>query len=354
LNLKELRQAIDAIDDQILDLLNQRARHVKEVGMIKQESHLDLYAPNREQAIFDRLEARNPGPFSSEAIFRVFREIISASLALEQPIRVVYLGPRATFTHVAALNLFGASAQLVPEHGIPAIFEEVESGRAQYGVAPIENSNEGAVVHTLEMFAKSELKIIAEHYLRVTHNLISRRRSLDQVKRIYSHPQALEQCRHWLERHLPGAPLLEVESTARAAQIASEDEDAAAVASSVAAQLYRLDTLADHIEDHPLNLTRFLVVGPKVPEPTGSDKTSILFGFKNEPGMLGRVLSPFHRRGLDLTKIESHPVKREEREYHFFLDVEGHIEDPSVAEAVDELAGLCYLVKHLGSYPRAR
>ncbi len=354
MTLDQLRQAIDAIDDQILELLNQRAERVKKVGDIKQKSHLDLYAPNREQAIFDRLEQRNRGPFPAESIFRVFREIISASLALEQPIRVVYLGPRATFTHVAALNLFGASAQLLPQQGIPAIFEEVENDRAQYGVAPIENSNEGAVVHTLEMFAKSDLKIIAEHYLRVTHSLLSRGESVADVKRIYSHPQALEQCRHWLERHCPNKRLIEVESTARAAQIAAEETGSAAVASAAAAQLYRLNPLAEHIEDHQQNLTRFLVIGRKTPQPTGMDKTSILFSFHNKSGMLSKALTPFNRRGLDLTKIESHPIKHETWEYHFFIDIEGHIQDKAVREAMDELTEICHLVKHLGSYPKAR
>lgn len=353
-DLAKLRDGIDAIDEELLELLNKRGELVVEVGKLKSAEQREMYVPSRERAIFERLEKLNRGPFPAAAVFRVFREIISASLALEHPMKVVYLGPQATFTHAASLQLFGNSAQLVSEKTIRAVFHAVAAKRAQYGVVPIENSNEGAVTHTLDMFADSELKIIAETYMDVSHDLLSRGDAMEGIQRIYSHPQALEQCRRWLEDNCPGIQLIEVESTARAAQMVSEEDQAAAIASSIAANLYRLRVLATRIQDNHHNLTRFLVMGTTIPEPTGNDKTSILFRFSDQPGILARMLEPFRKRNLNLAKIESRPVKKRAWEYQFFLDIEGHIHQPPVAEAVDELRGFCDMVKLLGSYPRAR
>ena len=354
MDLDELRQRIDRVDDRILELLNERAQYVQEVGKIKNINRTEMYVPTRERAIFQRLESLNRGPFPTEGVFKVFREIISASLALEHPISVAYLGPRATFTHAAALKQFGQSANLVPQRSIGSVFEEVESGRAQYGVVPIENSNEGAVTHTLDRFMVSRLKVIAECYLPISHDLLSKAGGIDQIERIYSHPQALEQCRRWIRDNCSQAQLIEVTSTARAAQIALEEPRAAAIASSTAATVYGLRALAVRIEDNHHNHTRFLVIGKNGPLPTGQDRTSLLFSFKDQPGILSQMLEPFRKRTLNLLKIESRPVKNKVWEYMFFLDVEGHIQEEPIKTAIEELEKFCRTVKHLGSYPRSR
>jgi len=353
-SLGELRQQIDAIDDEILELLNRRARVVIEVGHAKAGEQKEFYVPSREQAIYERLTASNPGPFPGEAIRRVFREIISASLSLEQPMKVAFLGPQATFTHVAAMQQFGFSAQLVPQKSIPAVFDEVLRGRAHYGVVPVENSNEGVVSHTLDMFMESDLKINAEVLLGISHDLLSRSGRLADVRKVVSHPQALAQCRKWLEENLPDVPLVDVASTALAAQLASEDEAAAAVASEMAATLYGLQVVKPKIEDNPNNFTRFLVIGKKTPGRSGRDKTTIMFSVKDEPGILYRMLEPFSKHGINLSKIESRPMKKKAWEYIFFLDMEGHVEEDNVHGAVEELKGYCQFLKVLGSYPRAR
>ena len=353
-NLNELRRQIDAIDDQILDLLNRRAGVVIEVGRAKAGEQKEFYVPSREQAIYERLTAASAGPFPKEAIRRVFREIISASLSLEQPMKVAFLGPQATFTHVAAMQQFGFSAQLVPQKSIPAVFDEVLRGRAHYGVVPVENSNEGVVSHTLDMFMESDLKINAEILLAISHDLLSRSGRIEDVRKVVSHPQALAQCRKWLEENLPDVPLVDVASTALAAQMAAEDETAAAVASEMAATLYGLQVLKPKIEDNPNNFTRFLVIGTKTPERSGRDKTSVMFSTKDEPGILYRMLEPFSKRGINLSKIESRPMKKKAWEYIFFLDMEGHIAEEGVFAAIEELNGYCQFLKVLGSYPRAR
>lgn len=352
--LSGLRDQIDAIDDQILDFLNRRAAVVIAVGKAKAGQQREFYVPSREQAIYERLCGLNPGPFPSDAIRKVFREIISASLSLEQPMKVAFLGPPATFTHAAAMQQFGLSAQLVAQKSIPAVFDDVARGRAPYGVVPVENSTEGVVSHTLDMFMESELKINAEILLEISHDLLSRSGRLADVKKIVSHPQALAQCRHWLEENLPDIPLVDVASTALAAQMVVEDESAAAIASEMAASLYGLRSVRKKIEDNPNNFTRFLVIGKNTPEPSSKDKTSIMFSVKDEPGILYRMLEPFSQRGINLSKIESRPMKKKAWEYIFFLDMEGHIDDPQVTEAVQELRGYCQFLKVLGSYPRTR
>jgi chorismate mutase/prephenate dehydratase len=353
-SLPELRKQIDSIDDQILDLLNRRAGVVIEVGKTKTGQSQEFYVPSREMAIYERLTAHNPGPFPAEAIRRVFREIISASLSLEQPMKVAFLGPQGTFTHAAAMKQFGFSAQLVPQKSIPAVFDEVQRGRAHYGVVPVENSTEGAVSHTLDMFMESEQKINAEILLEISHYLLSRTGRFEDIRKVVSHPQPLAQCRKWLEENLPDIPLIDVGSTALAAQTAAEDESAAAIASEMAASLYGLQIVKERIEDNPNNFTRFLVIGRKTPERSGRDKTSVMFSVKDEPGILYRMLEPFSKRGINLSKIESRPMKKKAWEYIFFLDMEGHIEEDSVRAAVDELKGYCQFIKVLGSYPRNR
>ncbi|MBJ6726872.1 prephenate dehydratase [Geomonas sp. Red875] len=352
--LANLRQEIDAIDDKILELLNQRATLVMQVGALKTQTKSDFHVPSREREIYERLTANNPGPFPSEGVRGVFREIISASLALESPMRVAFLGPSATFSHLAAMQQFGLSAELSPERSIPAVFEAVQKGEAYYGLVPVENSTEGVISHTLDMFMESDLKINAEVLLEVSHFLLSRTGRIEDVKKVYSHPQPLAQCRKWLATNLPNIPLVDVASTTLAAQIVTEDYTAAAIASEYAASLYNLKVVKARIEDQVNNFTRFLVVGRKFADRSGDDKTSLMFSVKDEPGILHRMLVPFASRGINLTKIESRPLKGKAWEYIFYLDLSGHISDPQVAEAVQELSSCCQFVKVLGSYPRAK
>jgi chorismate mutase/prephenate dehydratase len=352
--LQQLRQQIDALDNQILEMLNRRAEIVIEVGKTKQKSHGEYYVPSREQAIYERLIARNPGPFSDEGVRRVFREIISASLSLEQPMKVAFLGPQATYTHVAAMQQFGLSAQLVPLKSISSIFDEVSRGRASYGVVPVENSNEGVVSHTLDMFMSSDLKIIAEILLPVCHDLLNLSGQSNDIRTVISHPQAIGQCRSWLEENLPDVPLLEATSTASAAQQAAEDAGVAAIASESAASLYGLRVVKHKIEDNPNNFTRFLIIGSEMQAPSGNDKTSIMFSVKDQAGILYHMLEPFSKRDINLAKIESRPTKGKAWEYIFFLDMEGHIQERKITDAVEELRTLCQFLKVLGSYPKAR
>jgi len=353
-DLDKLRAQIDDLDDQILALLNRRATVAMEVGRYKTRHAQTFYVPSRERAIYERLTAANPGPFPGEAVRKVFREIISASLALEEPLKVAFLGPKATFTHVAAMQQFGLSAQLVAQKGIPQVFEEVGRNRAEFGVVPVENSNEGVVSHTLDMFMESDLKINSEILLEISHDLLTQSGSLQGIERICSHPQALAQCRGWLEENLPDIPLVDVASTALAAQMAAEDAGVAAIASEAAGNLYGLQVAKKKIEDHPNNFTRFLVIGRSMPKPTGKDKTSIMFSVKDEPGILYRMLEPFSSRKINLSKIESRPMKRKAWEYIFFLDMEGHLEDGPIAEALEDLKQYCQFIKVLGSFPRGR
>lgn len=353
-DLSELRSQIDQIDDQILDLLNRRANVVISVGKAKEGSQGTFYVPSREKAIYERLTEKNRGPFPNDAVCKVFREIISASLNMEKPMQVAFLGPPSTFTHMAAMEQFGLSAQLVPLKSIPAVFEEVERGRADYGVVPVENSTEGVVNHTLDMFFDSDLQMIAEIMLEISHNLLSLSGDPAKIKKIVSHPQPLAQCRHWLETNMADTPLLDVASTAAAAQLAAEDETVAAIASQAAAVQYDLQIVKGKIEDNPHNFTRFLVIGKKTPDESGVDKTSIMFSVKDEPGILYRMLEPFSSRGINLAKIESRPMKQKAWEYIFFLDLIGHVSDPAITAAIEELRSHCHFLKVLGSYPIAR
>jgi chorismate mutase/prephenate dehydratase len=352
--LQGLRQQIDSLDDRILDLLNQRAEVVVAVGKTKDDSHGVYYVPSREKAIYERLMAKNSGPFPDEGIRRVFREIISASLSLEQPLKVAFLGPQATYTHVAAMRQFGLSAQLVPLKSIPSIFEEVSRGRASYGVVPVENSNEGVVSHTLDMFMSSDLKIIAEILLPVSHDLLNLSGQVSDIRKVISHPQAIGQCRSWLEENLPEVPLVDATSTASAAQQAAEDASVAAIASETAASLYGLRTVKRKIEDNSDNFTRFLIIGSEIQGPSGNDKTSVMFSVKDQAGILYHMLEPFSKRDINLAKIESRPMKGKAWEYIFFLDMLGHIENAAITDAVEELRSHCQFLKVLGSYPKAK
>ncbi len=351
--LQSQRKEIDKIDDEIVRLLNERARYVIEIGKLKKATDAQalLHTPAREAEILERLCKLNTGPFPNEALRAVYREIMSGSLALEGPLKVSYLGPRATFTHLACIRKFGSSAQYLPTTSITDVFNEVERGRADFGVVPIENSTEGVVNHTLDMFIDSNLQIYGEALLEVSHNLLSKCDSLAAVKKIYSHPQAIAQCRQWLETNLPNVPYSEVHSTARAAEICTEEPSAAAIASELAGQIYGLKVLKPRIEDNINNYTRFLVLSLKAPERTGKDKTSVMLSVKDKVGALYDLLRPFASHGTNLTKIESRPSRRKAWEYIFFIDLEGHIEEDRVKRALDEIKPRCLFLKILGSYP---
>lgn len=353
-SLEQLRGEIDQIDSRLVELLNQRARVASDVGRLKAGQDRDFHVPSREREVHERVARMNQGPLPEEALHSIFREIMSACLSLESPLKVAYMGPKATFSHLATMQQFGLSAQLEPQKSIPAVFEEVEKGKALYGVVPVENSTEGVVTHTLDMFVDSNLQIISEIILDIHHDLLSRTGRLEDIRKVYSHPQPIAQCRHWLEENLPNVPLVDVASTAVAAQIVSEDYTAAAIASELAASMYDLKMVHSRIEDQVNNVTRFLVISRKPAEPTGNDKTSIMFSVRDEPGILYRMLEPFARRGVNLSKIESRPVKTKAWEYIFFLDMSGHVSEAPVSEAIDELKSFCQFLKILGSYPKAR
>ncbi|WLT32079.1 prephenate dehydratase [Geothrix sp. PMB-07] len=354
--LAQLRQGIDAVDDQVLALLNRRAALAAEVGRLKAEvapSAL-FHVPKREREILARLEAANAGPFPDAAVRTIFQEIMSACLSLEKPLRVAFLGPEGTFTHLAARQQFGGSSQALPQGTIQAVFQAVERARADYGVVPVENATEGAVDSTLDAFLDSPLRICAEILLPVDQALLLRPElDLGGVRRVYSHPQALGQCRKWLEVHLPGADRIEAPSTSEAARLAREDAEGAAIASELAAELFGLRVAEARIQDLAANATRFVVLGPKAAEPTGRDRTTLVAMAQDGPGALLRLLEPLARRGLNLSRIQSRPTRRKLWEYAFFLDVEGHAEDPAMAEALVELQSACASLKVLGSYPQA-
>ncbi len=352
-NIQQYRQSIDRIDDEILKLLNERSKNVVEIGKLKKQSDTEanLHTPGREAEIVDRLMRQNQGPFPNDAIRTVYREIMSASLSLEGPQTVAYLGPRATFTHLACIQKFGESAQYVPVNSIKDVFNEVERGRANFGVVPIENSTEGVVNHTLDMFVDSSLLIYGEVLQEVSHHLLSKADRSEDIKKIYSHPHAIAQCRNWLETNLPHVPVSEVPSTARAAELCVDDLSGAAIASELAGQLYGLKVLKARIEDNINNFTRFLVLSQKPSERTGKDKTSVMLSVKDKVGALYELLRPFASHGINMTKIESRPSRRKAWEYIFFVDIEGHLEEDRVKKALEEVKGRCLFLKILGSYP---
>jgi chorismate mutase/prephenate dehydratase len=351
--LTQLRKEIDAIDDEILKLLNRRATLALKVGESKVKSRKSIYAPDRERRIYGRLNKLNKGPLPRQAIRNVFGEIISASRSLEQTLKVAFLGPVATFTHQACMQHFGLSAEFVAKNDISDVFNDVARGKADFGVVPIENSSEGVVSHTLDMFVSSDLKIYAEVLLEVSLALLNKSGRLCDIEKVSSHPNPIAQSRGWLKDNLPGVPVYDISSTAKAASEASKDPKSAAIASVAAANIYDLRVVEEKIEDNINNFTRFLVIGKEDAKKSGMDKTSIMFAIKDISGALYRILQPFAKRGISLTKVESRPVKEKAWEYIFFLDMEGHISDVNLKESIDELSGLCSFVKILGSYPKS-
>jgi chorismate mutase/prephenate dehydratase len=353
--LAAIRQEIDGIDDQLLELLNRRAACAQRVAEIKSAGgEVECFhRPEREAEVLNRMADRNPGPLGRDAVIRFYRELMSECLALEKPLGVAFLGPEGTFTQQAAYKHFGHAIQAVPFPAIDEIFRAVESGACHYGVVPVENSTEGVVTHTLDSFLRSFLIITGEVSLRIHHNLMGLAAAPAEISEVLAHQQSLAQCREWLDRYLPGVRRTAVSSNAEAARIAAGRPEAAAIAGEVAAELYGLSILERNIEDEPDNTTRFLVVGRNPVGRTGSDKSTLLLATRNYPGALYQMLEPFARHGLSMSKIESRPSRRGTWDYVFFVDVEGHREDPQVGEALRELEQNVTMLKVLGSYPRA-
>lgn len=353
-DLKKLRDRIDEIDTRVVELLNERAGQAQEVGRIKKAQGKEFYVPSREREVIEKILESNKGPFPNQALKIIYREVMSASLSLEEPLKVAFLGPNATFTHAACLQHFGSSAKFISQKSISDVFDEVEKMRVDFGVIPVENSNEGMVTHTLDRFTEFNSKICGEIFLPVSHCLINKSGLFEDIKKIYSHPQPIAQCRQWLAANAPSISVLDVASTALAAEMAVEDPSIAAIASKNAANVYDLRVVEARIEDNLNNVTRFLIIGNVESQKSGFDKTSILLSVKDEPGILYKMLEPFSRYGINLTKIESRPLKKKAWEYVFFLDMDGHIEDEGVGRSLEDLKSRCQQLKVLGSYPKMR
>ena len=348
------RKRIDAIDNQLLALLGERAAVAEEIGVIKREAGaVTLHDPEREQRVLDRLASQGAGRFPPGAIRSVFREIISACLSLEQPMAVAFLGPEGTFTHMAARHLFGLAARYREATTIEGVFDAVRAGDAKYGVVPIENSTEGSVTTSADALIEGDLVVRQELVLDVAHALLGHSGlGLSSIDRVYSHPQALAQCRLWLAKNVPGAQLVQTTSTAAAAREALADDRGAAIASPLAAEIYGLDTLREGLHDRPENATRFIVLAKEDAPKTGQDKTSIAFSVKDGRGALRNVLTIFDDAGINLTRIESRPSRQKRWDYVFLVDLEGHREDAPVVDALSRMGVCCGMVKVLGSYPR--
>ncbi len=350
--LEPLRGRIRELDRQIIDLVNARARVVVEIGEIKARENAEVFHPRQEKEVYRRIEQMNDGPLPSSVFRAIYREIMSGCIALERKMLIAYLGPAATFTHQAALSRFGVAVEYLPVHTIGDVFTEVETGHADYGVVPIENSTEGAVNSTLDMLSHSTLKICSEIRHEIVHCLISNEPK-EKIRQIYSKSEALGQCNHWLRTTFPTAELIEVSSTAVAAERAVGEAGAAAIASELAAQMYELRIVERNIEDIHHNVTRFLVIGKQDSPPSGDDKTSLMFSTKDRVGALHEVLGILRDCGINLSMIESRPSRKKAWEYYFFTDFDGHVTDPEVEEAIKRLEQQCQFVKILGSYPKS-
>lgn len=352
MNLDDIRIGIDKIDRELLDLLSQRAELVHEVGVVKKRDGLQIYAPEREEALLRKLVEMNQGRLPEKSIRAIYREIMSAALALEDDLQIAYLGPEGTWTHQAAIKKFGHSVAYSSQPNFAEVFDQVSRRKADYGVVPIENSTEGAVSHTLDLFVDSPLQICAQILLRIENGLMA---SIprEEIRTLYSHPQVFGQCRSWILQNFPDADLVEVSSTTRAAEIARDKahEGAAAMGGKLAAELHGLTMLEECIQDRATNTTRFLVIGEKTCPPTGDDRTSLLFAIHDRPGSLVRALQAFEHFDINMSKIESRPSKRKDWEYVFYVDLAGHCDDASVKEALGALEQHCSMVKILGSYP---
>lgn len=352
MNLDDLRGKIDTLDSEIVRLLNERINVVLSIGEEKKKMGAEIYVPSREREVFEKIKRLNGGPLPEESAHAIYREIMSAALALETEMKIAYLGPEATFTHQAARNKFGVSVEYIPTSTIGEVFDRVQNRSADYGVVPVENSTEGAVTHTFDQFATTTLKICAEAYLPISLTLLSNQ-PREEINLIFSKQEVFGQCRSWLIANMPNAKLSPVESTTKAVQLALETPGAAAIASVMASDMYNVDVLAENIQDMQGNTTRFLIIGRDYSEPTGCDKTSIVFGVKHKVGALYDALSVFKADNINMTKIESRPNRNKAWEYYFFVDIDGHADQPEIKRALDELHEHCTLMTILGSYPKA-
>ncbi len=355
--LEELRKEIDDIDVQIVGLLNKRALVAKEIGEVKKSQNIQVRNLQREKEVISNALKENEkqgSVFPSQALELIYKEIISAISSLEGAVRIAYFGPKATFTHQAAISHFGLSSEYIPCDSIGTVFELVENGNAHYGVVPIENTIEGVVNHTVDILINTELFIVGEIIIPINLFLLSLQKDPAKIRKIYSHKHALAQSRKYLEKHFPYAEILEAKSTANACEIAKEDGTVAAIASEVAAYEYGLHILAKNIQDEKNNFTRFLIIGKNIGKPTGSDKTSLIMGVKNQAGALYKALEIFYKNQINLTKIESRPSKKKAWDYIFYIDLEGHVEDESIKKALEELNKSSQMIKFLGSYPKAQ
>ncbi len=351
MNLKDLRNQIDSIDTQIIQLLNKRCEVVHEIGSIKKRDGLEIYAPEREELLLRSLvEKGRDGILPEKSIRAIYREIMSAALALEEDLKIAYLGPPGTWTHQAAISKFGHSVEYLPQPGFPDVFDQVERKTADYGVVPIENSTEGAVTHTLDLFADSPLKIYGQVMMSIENHLMAKC-PREEITTIYSHPQIIAQCRGWLSRNFHEIQPIEKSSSAAAAEIAANEPGAAAMGGELLAELYGLNILERSIQDLATNTTRFLVISHKTCPPTGNDRTSMMFSVRDEPGSLHHALEPFEKYSINMSKIESRPSKRRAWEYYFFVDIAGHCETEDMKKVINQLEKHCSFVKVLGSYP---
>jgi len=352
LDLEALRAQIDELDRRIVELLNARARVVVKIGRAKQATGGQIYAPDRERAVLERVAAINTGPLPQRTLRAIYRELMSGSFALEKPLRVGYLGPEGSFSHKAAMRKFGASIEYLPLTDIRAVFEETSKGHIDLGIVPVENSVGGGVIDTLDAFVEQDVQVCAEVLVEVHHNLLANC-SPEDITAIATKPEVFAQCRNWLSRSFRKAELIPVASTAKAAEMASQQHGLAAIGSVLAAELYDLKIVFANIEDNPSNMTRFLVIGTSGPKPTGSDKTALMFTTVHQPGALVEVLNVLGAHGVNMTNIDTRPSRRRNWEYYFFVDCEGHIEDENVAKAVEDARGHCREMHVLGSFPKA-
>lgn len=352
MTVSELRKQIDILDSKIVAYLNKRSQVTLKIRNLKKKAGKGIYSPEREQEVIRRIKNVNKGPLPNCSLEAVYREIMSGALALERPLRIAYLGPEATFTHLAAIKKFGSQLEYLPCDSIASVFREVEKANADYGVVPIENSIEGAVTHTLDMLIDSDLTICSEVMMKVAHNLLSNY-AKEKITKIYSNPQVFAQCRIWLKENFPNVEMIDTSSTAKAAQIAKVEKNSGCIANILAANVYNLKVIARNIEDYSSNITRFLVISSnKAAGPTGRDRTSVVFSIKDKVGALYGILAPFKKYGINLTKIESRPSKKKAWDYYFFLDLEGYIENKNVSCALKELESNTKYLKILGSYPK--
>ncbi len=350
-DLNLLRDQIDAIDLQLLDLINQRLNIGRKVGDIKAETGGQILDRTRERKVIEKLLKENPGPADKNLIRYIFNVMIHATREIQRPKTISFLGPKASYTHMAAVTHFKHSGRFVEQPNLYEVFREVEKQESHFGVVPVENSIEGAVNHTLDLFADFDLNICAEHFEPVSHALLSITGEPDDVQKIYSHPQALAQCRGWIQKKFPTAEQIETSSTSKAAVLAAQDKTIAAIASMQAAYIYALQVVESRIEDHSGNITRFLIIGKEMPQPTGRDKTSIMFSTPHVPGALFKAIEPVDKAGVNMLKLESRPTRDQNWSYYFFLDIEGHHAEDRVKTTIDEIRHHSLSLKILGSYP---